>query len=131
MEWDDAVGGRASFFLTRWAGERRAGDEAMFSLLLALIIIFSREEEGGGREEGKEEERERERLWPVPRVQLNKFYLKDSVVFWGGDFLWRGEGGSGAVKRLFLFDSSSDSSSSWQLTLAEIAPNKPHPAPTE
>ena len=65
----------------------------MFSLLSALFISIYREEEGGGR--GGEGER---RLWPVPRIQLNKFYLKDSVVFWGGDFLWRGEGGSGNVK---------------------------------
>ena len=45
----------------------------MFSFLSALFISIRREEEGGGREEGGKEEGG---LWPVPRIKLNKFYVR-------------------------------------------------------
>ena len=65
----------------------------MFSLLLALIISISREEEGGGRGgEGGEE------ALACAAHPIKQILCKDSIVFLGGDFLWRGEGGSGIVK---------------------------------
>ena len=60
----------------------------MFSLLSALFISIYREEEGGGR--GGEGER---RLWPVPRIQLNKFYVRTALFFWGVIFCGEGKGG--------------------------------------
>ena len=60
----------------------------MFSLLSALFISIYREEEGGGR--GGEGER---RLWPVPRIQLNKFYVRTALFFGGVIFCGEGKGG--------------------------------------
>ena len=44
-----------------------------------------------------EKERE-ERALACAAHPIKQILCKDSIVFLGGDFLWRGEGGSGIVK---------------------------------
>ena len=54
----------------------------MFSLLPALFISIRREEEGGGRG-GR---------WALACAahQIKQILCKGSIVFLGGEFLWRG-----------------------------------------